>query len=161
MKSNSSDRIWRTWSARGSQLTITLFVILLGCFICKTFGSPGKLPEPPKGRIPGVIAVAVLEHARPVRLVPPKYPETAMKAGVEGNVDLDIVIGKTGRIEMLRVTKGSPLLAGAAADAVEQWRYEPTLLNGKPVRIRTTVSISFKISRDKSGSSTGRPFKNN
>jgi len=151
-KSNSSNRIWRTWSARGSQLTITLFVILLGCFICKTFGSTGKLPEPPKGRIPGVIAVAVLEHAR---------PERAMKAVVEGNVDLDIVIGKTGRIEMLRVTKGSPLLAGAAADAVEQWSYEPTLLNGKPVGIRTTVSINFKISRDRSGSSTDRPIKIN
>jgi protein TonB len=92
--------------------------------------------------------VANLEGKRPVILVRPKYLEKAMKAGVEGDVDLDIVIGKTGRIEMLRVIRGSPLLAGAAADAVAEWRYEPILLNGKPVRIRTTVTIGFRLSRD-------------
>jgi protein TonB len=160
MISYPNDRILGHWRTNGDQLTITLFVVLLTVFICKAFGFPGKLPEPPKGRIPGVIAVANLEGKRPLILVRPKYPETAMKAGIEGDVDLDIVIGKTGKIEMLRVIRGSPLLAGAAADAVGQWRYEPILLNGKPVRIRTTVNVGFKLSRDKGGSLSGRPSKN-
>lgn len=110
MKSNPGYQIWRPWRTNGDQLTITLFVLFLSCFICKAFGAPGKLPEPPKGRIPGVIAVANLEGKQPVKLVRPKYPEKAMKAGVEGDVDLDVVIGKTGRIEMLRVTQARPYL---------------------------------------------------
>jgi protein TonB len=75
----------------------------------------------------------------------PEYPELARIARTEGAVELEAVIGKDGTIEELKVLRGHPLLVKAAVDAVRQWRYQPTLLNGEPIEVVTEITVNFKL----------------
>jgi len=59
---------------------------------------------------------------------------------------LNAIIGKDGTVQNLTVVKGHPLLVQAALDAVKQWRYKPTLLNGEPVEVQTTIDVNFTLS---------------
>jgi len=77
--------------------------------------------------------------------VPPVYPLLAQMAHVEGVVVLEAIIGTAGEVEDVRVLRSVPLLDQAALDAVRQWRYTPTLLNGVPVRVIMTVTVNFKL----------------
>lgn len=77
--------------------------------------------------------------------IEPVYPPLAKIARVEGTVVLAAMIGADGRIENLRVVSGPPMLMGAALDAVRQWRYRPTMLNGRPVEVETTISVRFTL----------------
>lgn len=87
-----------------------------------------------------------VEQGLLVAQVKPVYPPLAREAGMQGEVVLQAVIGKDGRIKNLRVIRGSPLLAAAAVDAVQQWRYRPYLLNGEPVEVETQITANFKLS---------------
>ncbi len=60
-------------------------------------------------------------------------------------VRLSVLIGTDGRVENVRVVSGHPLLVTAALEAVRQWIYQPTLLNGKPVQVITTVDVNFAL----------------
>lgn len=76
----------------------------------------------------------------------PAYPEAARAEGREGTVVLRAVISVEGNLLSVTALPGSdPVLATAATDAVKQWKYQPTLLNGKPVEIVTTVEVRFKL----------------
>jgi protein TonB len=66
-------------------------------------------------------------------------------ARVQGTVVLAATISKTGAIENLRVVSGPPMLAMAAEQAVQTWRYRPYLLNGAPVEVETTVRVVFHL----------------
>ena len=86
-----------------------------------------------------------MQPPRKVVHVPPRYPPTAQAARVEGVVVLDAVIDPAGRVTDVRVTRSIPLLDQAAVDAVRQWRFTPTLLNGEPVSILLTVTVRFTL----------------
>jgi protein TonB len=75
----------------------------------------------------------------------PRYPTIAIAARVQGTVVLAATISKTGAIENLRVVSGPPMLAMAAEQAVQTWRYRPYLLNGAPVEVETTVRVVFHL----------------
>jgi TonB family protein len=77
----------------------------------------------------------------------PVYPRRMVEAGLEGKVSVEAVIGIDGRVARARATTGQvhPELAQAAVDAVRQWRFEPTLLNGAPVEVVMTVSVDFSL----------------
>lgn len=77
----------------------------------------------------------------------PQYPAIAKAARIEGTVELQAIISKTGTIENLRVASGPPMLQQAAVDAVKTWRYRPYLLNGQPIEVETTVDVIFKLGR--------------
>jgi periplasmic protein TonB len=77
----------------------------------------------------------------------PQYPAIGKATHVEGTVELQATISKTGTIENLRVISGHPMLRQAAIDAVKTWRYRPYLLNGQPVEVETTVDVIFKLER--------------
>ena len=77
--------------------------------------------------------------------VPPRYPEIARQARVQGKVILECVVGPDGRVTDIEVKRGVPLLDDAAREAVRQWRYEPTLLNGVAVPVIMTVSVNFAL----------------
>jgi len=77
---------------------------------------------------------------------PPKYPPLARQARVTGTVKLSVLLGADGAVQRLEVVDGHPLLIPAALDAVKDWKYEPTLLNGEPVEVRTEVDINFTLS---------------
>lgn len=77
----------------------------------------------------------------------PLYPPLAKTARVQGAVEFTAVISKEGVIENLRLVRGHPLLAQAAQEAVLQWRYRPTLLNGQPVEVVTDIIVNFTLSQ--------------
>lgn len=88
-----------------------------------------------------------VQQALLVRRVQPSYPILAKQAGVEGTVRLHAVIGRDGVIRELEVLSGHPLLVNAARDAVREWRYQPTLLNGEPVEVETYITVVFQLRR--------------
>jgi len=75
----------------------------------------------------------------------PVYPPLARQARISGTVRLEAVIALSGVVQSLRVASGHPLLARAALDAVRQWVYQPTLLNGEPVEVLTQIDVNFKL----------------
>jgi TonB family protein len=85
------------------------------------------------------------QQKRIVYSVRPAYPDVLREGGLEGTVRLRVVIGPDGTVRSLRVLSGNPRLAEAALSAVKQWRYQPTLVDNKPVSVATTVSIQFKL----------------
>ena len=88
-----------------------------------------------------------VEAAKRVRKVQPVYPATAKEAGVQGTVILHAIIGLDGRPLSLRVMNKDvdPDLARASVEAVSQWRYQPTLLNGQPVEVDSTIQVVFTL----------------
>jgi TonB family protein len=88
----------------------------------------------------------LVQGAKLVKIVKPAYPESAEKQGTEGTVILRAVIGTDGQILSLEPYNGAaPALIKAAMDAVGQWRYQPTLLNGVPVEVATTITVVFRL----------------
>ncbi len=87
--------------------------------------------------------VSVFMEARLINKVKPSYPEPARIARVQGTVNLQAIIGRDGRIRELQVMNGHPFLVKAATDAVRQWVYRPTMLNGQPVEVITSVEVKF------------------
>jgi protein TonB len=81
----------------------------------------------------------------PIYQPKPEYPQLARMTRTEGAVEFEAVIGKDGTIEELKVLRGHPLLVKAALEAVRQWRYQPTLLNGEPIEVVTEITVSFKL----------------
>jgi protein TonB len=77
----------------------------------------------------------------------PVYPTIAQAARVEGTVILEALLDERGRVQNLKVLRSYPLLDQAAIDAVRQWEYTPTLLNGVPVSVIMTVTVTFKLTR--------------
>jgi TonB family protein len=92
-------------------------------------------------RMGGNVAAANL-----VKKVRPTYPIAARQGGIQGVVRLHAIIGKDGSVMQLEVISGHPLLVDAALDAVRQWVYQPTLLEGKPVEVDTTIDVMFQLS---------------
>ncbi len=86
-------------------------------------------------------------QARLLRQVRPEYPELARRARIEGEVLLLGVITREGRVAQLRVIGGHPLLVRAALEAVGQWQYQPTLLNGEAVEVEAPISVRFRLGR--------------
>jgi protein TonB len=75
----------------------------------------------------------------------PVYPQMAREARVSGTVVIQATISKTGAIENLHVVSGPTMLRQPAMDAVKTWRYKPSLLDGEPVDVETTVSVNFSL----------------
>lgn len=115
------------------------------------------LPAPPPEAKPdlkpvrkALVRVRAGGQVRPPALltrVPPVYPPIPRQARIQGVVKLNAIIGIDGRVTELKVVSGHPLLAPAALQAVRQWVYRPTLLNGEPVEVVLAVDVSFRLGR--------------
>ncbi len=79
----------------------------------------------------------------PQHKVLPVYPAKARSVHLEGDVVLEAMVTEQGRVEDLKLINGNPLLGQAALDAVSKWRYSPYMLNGKPIRRETRITVSF------------------
>jgi periplasmic protein TonB len=75
----------------------------------------------------------------------PIYPPLARQMRIEGAVRISILVGRDGRVARGRLLSGHPLLAGAAMEAVRRWRYRPTLVEGAPVEVVSTVEVNFSL----------------
>jgi protein TonB len=84
-----------------------------------------------------------VQAANLIRRTEPAYPEEARRAGISGRVQFSGVIARDGTVQNLQVLSGHPLLVPPALDAVKTWVYRPTLLNGAPVEVLTTMTVSF------------------
>jgi periplasmic protein TonB len=116
---------------------------VLGGIIGGVGGGPPP-PPPPKSNKPLRVGGNV-QQANLLRQVQPLYPPIAKTAHISGTVILHAIISKDGTIEQLEYVSGPPLLMKNAMDAVRQWRYRPTMLNGEPVEVDTTVSVVFTL----------------
>jgi protein TonB len=92
---------------------------------------------------PRITIGSAVQASKLISKVEPVYPPQARAAGIEGTVTLGVTIGEDGHVESVDPKEGHPLLAAAAADAVRQWVYQPTLLNGTPCAVVTTVTLTF------------------
>ncbi|MFZ0736942.1 MAG: energy transducer TonB [Candidatus Acidiferrales bacterium] len=101
---------------------------------------PESAPPVSRIRIGGNVMAAKMIHQ-----VQPIYPQIAKTAHLEGTVVLHAIITKEGYIRELQYVSGPPLLMKSSMDAVRQWRYEPTLLQGQPVEVDTMISIVYKL----------------
>jgi len=90
-------------------------------------------------------ATPELEPAVLLRQVPPRYPQQAREARIEGTVVLEGVIGTDGKLQNLRVVRGDPRLTQAALDAAKQWRYKPGRIHGQPVESDTQINVNFSL----------------
>jgi protein TonB len=103
-------------------------------------------PAPPPPQPPSPVRVGGnIRPPQKVTEVAPVYPAIARAARVEGVVILEAVIGEDGAVRDVRVLRSIPLLDAAAVEAVRQWRFTPTLLNGEPVPVVMTITVSFKL----------------
>jgi protein TonB len=73
----------------------------------------------------------------------PVYPPDAQAAGIDGVVLAEIVVNESGTVTEANIVRSVPLLDEAALEAVRNWRYQPTLVNGQPVPVRMTVTVNF------------------
>jgi protein TonB len=123
---------------------------------------PGTKPDTPTARraeptLPAAPPEAASNSSQPVRVggniatptkvrdVPPVYPPLAIQARVQGVVIIEATIGKDGAVDGARVLRSIPLLDPAALEAVRQWQFTPTLLNGVPVPVIMTVTVQFSL----------------
>jgi periplasmic protein TonB len=108
-------------------------------------GTPGLAPPPPpKPTAPERIGGNVMA-ARLINGPKPMYPQIAKMAHVSGTVILHAIIAEDGTIQQLTVLSGPALLRQSALDAVRQWRYQPTTLNGQPTKVDTTIQVVFDL----------------
>jgi protein TonB len=121
-------------------------------------GVEGGSPDGISGGIVGGLPVTQVTHQdTPVRVggvvnapaklhdVAPEYPELARRIGLQGDVVLECVISREGRVTNITVVSGNPVLAMAARAAAEQWIYTPTLLNGIPVPVLLRATTHFRL----------------
>jgi|HubBroStandDraft_1064217.scaffolds.fasta_scaffold75665_2 protein TonB len=109
-------------------------------------GTGGGMPPPPKPTQQRVRIGGNVQAAKMVRQIQPMYPQIAKTAHVQGTVILHAIIAKDGSVQELQYISGPALLMRSAMDAVRQWKYQPTLLNGEPVEVDTTISVVFTLS---------------
>ena len=107
---------------------------------------PAPLANVPKpAPVPSVIRVSRMSEGLLISRVEPRYPLLAIQTRTQGEVVLAALISRDGRIENLHLISGHPLLVPAAMDAVRQWRYRPTVLNGQPVEVETQIVVRFTL----------------
>jgi protein TonB len=86
-----------------------------------------------------------VQSAKCVACAPPVYPRFAVVGRIQGTVRMHAIIGRDGSVADLQVVSGHPLLVRAAMEAVRNWRYAPTLLNGLPVEVDTIIDVNFTL----------------
>ncbi len=88
-----------------------------------------------------------VQQVKLLRQIEPVYPPLAKAARIQGTVRFTVIVGKDGAVQRLQLISGHPLLVPAAQEAVKQWVYQPTLLNGEPVEVLTQIDVSFTLTQ--------------
>jgi protein TonB len=116
-----------------------------GC--TELFGKSSVQPVIPSTAPPSIVHVTHLDPAMLIHRVEPIFPTLARQASREGRVELHALIGTDGAVRSLQVIEGDPMFYPSALDAVRQWRYKPTFLNGRPVEVDTHITVIYKLNR--------------
>ncbi|HUL35753.1 MAG TPA: TonB family protein [Candidatus Eisenbacteria bacterium] len=115
-------------------------------------GSTTERPAPPPRENPSSVTerhrVSELQQmAQLIRRVEPAYPALAIQTHKEGRVELHAIIATDGTIQSLEVISGDPFFIHSALSAVRQWRYRPTILNGRPIEVDTHITVIYTFNR--------------
>jgi protein TonB len=102
-------------------------------------------PQPPKPDTKRARISEGVQEAMLIHRVEPRYPPLAVQTRLQGTVHLHAIVGTDGVIRDLQLLDGHILLGRAALEAVAQWRYRPTILNGEPVEVDTYITVVFKL----------------
>jgi TonB family protein len=106
----------------------------------------GSAANPMRASLSGPVRVGGdIQEPRKIKDVNPVYPADALAARIQGVVILEAVIGPSGAVSDARVLRSIPALDQAAVNAVRQWVYTPTLVNGAPVSVLMTVTVNFSL----------------
>jgi protein TonB len=116
------------------------------CINIPAAGPQAPAVSEPRRQRPQLL-VTHIDPAMLVHRVEPVYPTLARQLGRAGRVELRAVIATDGTIQSLQVVSGDPLFYQSAMDAVRQWRYRPTVLNGEAVEIDTFITVIYNINR--------------
>ena len=107
-----------------------------------------NVPPPPPDRHvarPSILHMTQLDPAMLIHRVDPLYPTLARQIHREGHVELRALIATDGSIKSLEVVGGDPIFYQSALDAVSQWHYKPTILNGQPMEVETRISVIYAM----------------
>ena len=118
------------------------------CAGCIPLDDNRHQPAPPadvRPQTPHRLVMTHLESAMLIHRVEPVYPSIARQTHREGQVELRAIIATDGTIQSLQVVNGDALFLRSAVDAVGQWRYHPTVLNGQPVEIETYITVIYTL----------------
>jgi periplasmic protein TonB len=107
--------------------------------------SPQPVPPAQPPAQPRIMHLSEISPAMLVHRVEPVYPALPRQIHKEGKVELHALIGTDGAIQSLQVVAGDPLFIQSALDAVTQWRYRPTTLNGVPVEVDTHITVVYTL----------------
>ena len=121
-------------------------VLCPSCIDIPRAGPQAPIISEPRRQKPQVVHTRI-DPAMLVHRVEPVYPKLARQLGRAGRVELRAIIATDGTIQSLQVVSGDPLFYQSALDAVRQWRYTPTVLNGEPVEIDTFITVIYNINR--------------
>jgi periplasmic protein TonB len=119
----------------------------MGGVIGGVIGGVGAAPPPPKAAQQRIRQGGQVQAAKLMNKVQPLYPPLARQTRISGTVRLHAIIAKNGTVEQLEVISGHPLLVQAALDAVRQWKYQATTLNGEAVEVDTTIDVIFSLNQ--------------
>jgi protein TonB len=136
-----------TWSSNTEAITIGDGIgETLECSECAALlGNTNSQPALPRAPTPRVVHVTRLDPAMLLHRVEPIFPILARQTGREGTVELHAIIAIDGSVRSLQVLEGDALFYQSALDAVRQWRYKPTLLNGNPVEVDTHITVIYRV----------------
>jgi TonB family protein len=108
---------------------------------------PPPTSTSPESRVRRIRVGGNVQAANLIKKAVPKYPKEAKKAGIQGAVRFQVILSTDGTVQSLQLVSGHPLLVDAARGAIQQWVYRPTLLNGEPVEVVTTVDVNFTLTQ--------------
>ncbi len=115
------------------------------CATTSTYQLSASLSASPASGASKIRVEGKVQEANLISKVDPVYPPLALQARIQGTVHFNATIAADGTIENLQVVSGHPILVQSALDAVKRWVYRPTLLNGAPVEVVTTINVDFAL----------------
>ena len=104
-------------------------------------------PLQPQPKTPKIVHLSQIDASRLVSRIEPIYPVLAKQIGKSGKVELHAIIGEDGTIQSLEAVGGDPMFFASARQAVKQWRYTPTMLNGQAVKVDTYITVIYNMTR--------------
>ena len=133
----------RQWKYAPSELNgqpVEVLLVATIPFKLSAAGQPQPMEPPQPMRVGGDI-----KEPRQIKRVEPVYPPEAIANKAEGSVIIEAVIGTDGSVVNAKALRATPGFEGVALDAVRQWQYTPTLLNGAPIEVLLVVTINFQL----------------
>jgi TonB family protein len=106
---------------------------------------PPTSPDPPAPGVQRVVVGGAVQASKIIEMQRPVYPPLAQQARIQGLARFTAIIGVDGKVQSITVVSGHPLLIPAAQEAVRQYVYQPTLLNGQPVEVVTQIDVIFSL----------------